>query len=73
MAEIYRERISALYERLQGDDGRSEAAEVLRTLVERVTLVPDENGLGIVLRGDLAAILSFAAGKKKPTSFRRPG
>lgn len=29
--------------------------------------------LAIVLRGDLAAILRFAANKKNPTSFRRPG
>jgi hypothetical protein len=55
---------------------------MFRTLVDRVTLVPDGNEFGIVLRGwgDLAANLSFAAGKKKltsaplcPTSFRRPG
>ncbi|MEA2916090.1 MAG: hypothetical protein QOJ15_8171 [Bradyrhizobium sp.] len=66
MAETYRQRISALYERLQSDDGRPEAAEVFRTLVDRATLLPDGNEVEIVLRGDLAAILSFAAGKKKP-------
>jgi hypothetical protein len=32
----------------------------------RVALLPDGNELGIVLRGDLAAMLSFAADKKKP-------
>ncbi|WP_256570584.1 hypothetical protein [Bradyrhizobium sp. CCGUVB1N3] len=42
---------------------------MFRTLVDQVTLVPDEVGLAIVLRGDLAAILRFAA----PTSFRKPG
>ena len=30
MAEIYRQRISARYERLQSDEGRTEAAEVFR-------------------------------------------
>ncbi len=29
-----------------------------------MTLVPEENELGIVLRGDLAAMLAFAANKK---------
>jgi hypothetical protein len=73
MAEIYRQRISALYERLQSDDGRTEATEVFRTLVDRVTLLPDGNELGIVLRGDLAAILSFAAGKKQPDLLSETG
>src|SRR5216684_1256415 len=73
MAEIYRQRISALYERLQSDDGRTEAAEVFRTLVDRVTLLPNEHKLGIVLRGDLAAILSFAAGEKKPDLLSEAG
>ena len=55
------------------DDGRIEAAEVFRTLVDRVTLLPDGNELRIVLRGDLAAILSFAAGKKKPDLLSEAG
>jgi site-specific DNA recombinase len=73
MAEIYRQRISALYERLQSDDGRTEAADVFRTLVDRVTLLPDGNESGIVLRGDLAAILSFAADKKQPDLLSEAG
>ena len=40
--------------------------------MDRVTLVPDGNEFGIVLRGDLAANLSFAAGKKKLTSAPPP-
>lgn len=58
---------------LRDEDGKAEAAEVFRTLVDQVTLVPDADELAIVLGGDLAAILTFAAGKKSPTSFRRPG
>jgi site-specific DNA recombinase len=42
-------------------------------LVERVTLLPDGNELGIVLNGDLAAILSFAAGKTKPDLLPEAG
>jgi site-specific DNA recombinase len=66
VAEIYRQRISTLYESLQSEDGKTEAAEAFRTLVDQVTLVPTEDELAIVLRGDLAAILRFAANKKNP-------
>jgi len=38
-----------------------------------VTLVPDACELTIVLRGDLAAILRFAAGKKKPDLLSEVG
>lgn len=74
MAEIYRQRIAALYEGLQNEDGKAEAAEVFRTLVDQVTLVPDEAELAIVLlRGDLAAILRFAANKKNPDVLSEAG
>ncbi|CDZ41627.1 Hypothetical protein, partial CDS, partial [Neorhizobium galegae bv. officinalis] len=35
-------------------------------LVNRIDLIPDGAELVIVLRGDLAAILTFASGKKRP-------
>ena len=73
MAEIYRQRISTLYESLQSEDGKDEAAEVFRTLIDQVTLVPDEGELAIVLRGDLAAILRFAANKKNPDVLSEAG
>ncbi len=73
MVEIYRQRIVALYESLQDQDGKAEAAEVSRTLVDQVTLVSDQDELAIVLRGDLAAILTFAAGKKKPDFLLEAG
>ncbi|MGY4363169.1 hypothetical protein ACVWZ3_000129 [Bradyrhizobium sp. i1.3.6] len=73
MAEIYRQRIAALYESLQNEDGKTEAAEVFRTLVDQVTLVPDKAELAIVLRGDLASILRFAANKKNPDVLSEAG
>ena len=73
VAEIYRQRIAALYEGLQNEDGKAEAAEVFRTLVDQVTLVPDEAELAIVLRGDLLAILRFAANKKNPDVLSEVG
>jgi len=40
---------------------------VSRTLVDRVTLLPDLNELRIVLRGDLAAILSRRRKEARPS------
>lgn len=73
MAEIYRQRIPTLYECLQSEDSKAEAAEVFRTLVDQLTLVPAEDELAIVLRGDLAAILRFAANKKNPDVLSEAG
>jgi site-specific DNA recombinase len=66
MAEIYRQRIDQLYEALQEDAERGKAAEMFRSLVDQVTLMPDDGELAIVLRGDLGAILRFAASKRDP-------
>jgi site-specific DNA recombinase len=68
MGDLYRERIATLHARLQDEPAKAEAIEVLRQLVDKVTLIPENGELAIVLRGDLAAILSRAAGKKKPVA-----
>jgi site-specific DNA recombinase len=73
MAEIYRQRISTLYESIQDERAKAEAAEIFRGLIDQVTLVPDEDDLAIVLRGDLAAMLSFASDKRKPGFLSEAG
>ncbi|RBM05172.1 recombinase family protein [Novacetimonas cocois] len=67
MAEIYQQRIASLYESLQAEETKTEAAERLRTLVSQITLQPADGELTIILRGDLAAILQFASHKKNAT------
>ncbi|AYM83955.1 recombinase family protein [Agrobacterium tumefaciens] len=66
IAKIYHEQIAALHDQLHNEDTRAKAADRLRALVSRIELVPDGEELVIVLRGDLAAILTFASGKKNP-------
>ena len=66
MAKIYHEQIAALHDQLHNEATRAKAAERLRSLVSRIELVPDGEELAIVLRGDLAAILTFASGKTNP-------
>ncbi len=52
---------------------KAKAAEVFRTLVDQVMMVPDNGELAIILRGDLAAILRFVAGKKNPDILTEAG
>jgi site-specific DNA recombinase len=73
MADIYRQRIASLYESLQAEETKSEAAERLRALISQITLQPADGELAIILRGDLAAILSFASHKKNPAVYRDGG
>ena len=65
-ALLYAQRIGQFNEHLQDEYGRARAAETFRSLVDQVTLMPDNGELAIVLRGDLGAILRFTAGKKNP-------
>jgi site-specific DNA recombinase len=59
MAGIYRAKVTELATALQDADGRSEATEALRGLVDAIVLAPDQTGatLQIQLRGNLAAML----------------
>lgn len=73
MAEIYHQRISALYGDLQNEETTTQAALTFRSLVDQIELIPEGNDLQIVLRGDLAAILRFAACKKNPDALSEAG
>ncbi len=66
MAQMYQDRIAKLCENLQSEEDRGAATDVLRSLVDEISLVPENGELSIVLRGDLGAILRFAAGKQDP-------
>jgi site-specific DNA recombinase len=70
MAEVYRQRIAALHNAMKDETRKVEAFEVLRSLVSGVILEPVNGELAIHLKGDLAAMLTFAANKKKPSRER---
>ena len=55
-----------LYETLQGDDEaqRIEAAEIIRSLIDRIVLTPGEDRIEIDVQGDLAGILTLSAQRK---------
>lgn len=71
MALQYRARVQQLYETLQGDDEaqRIEAAEIIRSLVDRIVLAPGEVRIEIDVQGDLAGILTISA-QKSPAKGR---
>ena len=66
LADIYRSKVADLHAALNDESIREEAVEILRSLIGEIRLVPEDDRLCIVLRGDLAAILSFASAKKNP-------
>jgi len=68
LAEIYRKKVADLTEALNDDSLRTEAAEVLRSLIERINLIPREGELAIELVGALAGILALGK-EKRPRPF----
>ena len=64
MAVYYREQVSKLRDALDHPDNRTEAADILRTLIDRIELKPvmidGKKKLAIDLHGHLAGILSLA-------------
>jgi site-specific DNA recombinase len=71
LSEVYRDRVAQLHGSLTKDDAvaKTEAIEVLRTLVERVTIRPDGNGHIIELVGDIVNLLTLP-GSKVPNAMK---
>src|SRR5262245_13791121 len=67
LADVYAEKVQQLEDALNEPAIREEAAEVLRSLIDRVELRPRGTGLGLdaLLYGDLVEILGFCGKDKK--------
>ena len=50
---------------LNRDDSKTEAAEILRSLLDAIILMPEVDELTIYPKGDLAGILNLAQNKQK--------
>ncbi len=61
LAIVYRDRVAALAEALYDEQDGREAFERLRSVIEKVRLMPVEGQLAIELRRDLAEILRIGA------------
>jgi site-specific DNA recombinase len=63
LAEVYAEKIQNLERSLNDPDIREEAADILRSLIDRIELHPRSEGKSVdaLLYGDLAEILALCA------------
>jgi site-specific DNA recombinase len=67
MAAEYRRQVANLAQVLNRKENRGEAADILRSLVDRIELRPNQRGkLEIDLYGHLAGILTLAGKKDRP-------
>ena len=57
--KIYTEKVANLEEALNRDDTRTEAGEIIRSLVDRIVLTPVDDGIRAELHGDFASILAL--------------
>jgi len=58
---------------LTAEENRAEAADLLRSLLDRIELTPNhQDRLEIDLYGDLAGILTLAANKDRPLEASDP-
>ncbi len=73
MAGYYRQQVENLTKALNAEENRAEAADLIRSLVDRITLTPNDDGkLDIDLYGDLAGILTMATNKDRPLDKSDP-
>ena len=56
MAEIYRQRVTALHEALGNRTGNVEAIEPIREFIEKIVRTPGAGRLVVDLHGEAAAI-----------------
>jgi DNA invertase Pin-like site-specific DNA recombinase len=63
LADLYRDKVARLHEALTDPEIGHEAMEILRTLIEKVIVMPVEKGLEIELVGDIAGMVELAMGK----------
>ncbi len=77
LAGMYRQKVAALEQALADPEIKAEAAEVVRSQIEQITLTPcEDGGLAVALYGDLARILQLCesgASKNKRPRTNVPG
>ncbi len=65
MADLYRQKVTALAQALEHPETRTEASEALRGLIDAIVLTPNQGELQIELKGNLAAMLGAAENAKR--------
>ena len=65
MADLYRQKVTALAQALEQPETRTEASQALRGLIDAIVLTPNQGELQIELKGNLAAMLGAAQNAKR--------
>ncbi len=68
LAQVYRATVADLHAALDNPEARTEAAEFLRGLVERITVRADAQGHSLEITGDIVKLLALP-GDTVPSSF----
>jgi len=70
VAELYRRKVNELHKLLQDDETKPRAVEIIRSLVERVEILPrkERGQCDVVLFGALAQILAYSHQKNTAAS-----
>ncbi len=68
LSEVYRAKVENLRKALNDEEARPEAAEILRSLIDEIRLVPEDGSLQIQLIGHLAEMIALAA-REKPEAL----
>ncbi len=66
LAEIYRRKVSELEDALAEPEVRDEALSILRPLIEKIVLRPQENGFEIELIGEIVAMVALGQEARTP-------
>ncbi len=72
LAELYRRKVADLHEALADVSIRQEAIELLRELIERITVTPSGDGIQVELIGDIVNMIELpdASGRSVPDLYR---
>jgi site-specific DNA recombinase len=75
LAEVYRQKVTAMHEALHDASSRDEAFDVICSLIDEIRLVPVEGELRIEIKGELAGILELcdARANQKPGGLSTAG
>ena len=64
LAQVYRRQVERLQDSLNEPEIRDEALQVLRGLVERISIGTTENGLEVEIVGEIAKMVELGTGNK---------
>jgi len=67
LSELYRRKVQDLSDTLIDPEIRPQALELIRSLIERVTIKHVDDGITVALDGALAAMIGFAQNAKSPS------